>query len=238
METKTYYRLIDTSSEHLHAVIDTELAPLPQRMSKTIELIPLFNILITFWSESGLQLDTACNCMLYLDIYLPIVKEIEARKEQHVPTSFINPNEKKENIPFLSFKKFIFAYCDHYEQTHQSLDVTDLQYIWEYLWELIRNSLYPKCLSRFHGTFFFDNYNSAQLFQEKEDPHHLRTICKVEINEVRAMETYDMAWLDDTPTNATFDEIAQNIRNYWEGRQTKSPFPEILFSGKYTLLPM
>ena len=238
METKIFYRLVDTNIERLHVVIDTENASLPQRMEKTMELIPLFNILTPFWSESGLQLDTACNCMLYLDLYLPIIQKIEARKEQYVPTFFINPNEKIDRIPFFTIKKFIFAYCDHYEQTHQSLEVTDLQYIWEYLWEVIRNSLYPDRLSRFHGTFFFDCFQSAQLFQEREDPQHIRTICKVGINEIRAMESYDMTWLNDTPTNATFNEVAQNIRNYWEGQQTKSPFSEFLFTGKYTLLPL
>jgi hypothetical protein len=211
---------------------------MPQRMEKTIELIPLFNILTPFWSKSGLQLDTACNCMLYLDLYLPVIQKIEARKEQFVPTFFINPKEKIDSIPFLTIKKFIFAYCDHFEQTHQSLEVTDLQYIWEYLWEVIRNSLYPDRLSRFHGTFLFDSYQSAQLYQEKEDPQHLRTICKVEINEIRALESYDMTWLNETPTSATFNEVTQRIRNYWEEQQTQSPFSEFLLSGKYTLLPL
>lgn len=238
METKIYYRLVDTNIERVHVVIDTENASMPQRMEKTIELIPLFNTLTPFWSKSGLQLDTACNCMLYLDLYLPIIQKIEVRKEQFVPTFFINPKEKIDSIPFLTIKKFIFAYCDHYEQTHQSLEVTDLQYIWEYLWEVIRNSLYPDRLSRFHGTFLFDSYQSAQIFQEREDPQHLRTICKVEINEIRALESYDMTWLNETPTSATFNEVTQRIRNYWEEQQTQSPFTEYLFSGKYTLLPL
>ncbi len=238
METKIYYRLVDTNIERVHVVIDTENASMPQRMEKTIELIPLFNILTPFWSKSGLQLDTACNCMLYLDLYLPVIQKIEARKEQFVPTFFINPKEKIDSIPFLTIKKFIFAYCDHFEQTHQSLEVTDLQYIWEYLWEVIRNSLYPDRLSRFHGTFLFDSYQSAQLYQEKEDPQHLRTICKVEINEIRALESYDMTWLNETPTSATFNEVTQRIRNYWEEQQTQSPFSEFLLSGKYTLLPL
>lgn len=238
METKIYYRLVDTNIERLHVVIDTEKTSLPQRMEKTIELIPLFNILTPFWSESGLQLDTACNCMLYLDRYLPIIQEIEARKEQYVPTFFINSHEKIDSLSFLTIKEFIFAYCDHYEQTRQSLEVTDLQYIWEYLWEVVRNSLYPDRLSRFRGTFLFDSYQSAQLFQEREDPQQLRTICKVEINEIRAIESYDMTWLNDTPTSATFNEVVQIIRNYWEGLQTKTPFSEFLFSGKYTLLPL
>ena len=238
METKIYYRLVDTNIERLHVVIDTENASLPQRMEKTMELIPLFNILTPFWSDSGLQLDTACNCMLYLDLYLPIIQKIEARKEQYVPTFFINSHEKIDSIPFSTIKKFIFAYCDHYEQTRQSLEATDLQYIWEYLWEVVRNSLFPDRLSRFHGTFLFDSYQSAQLFQEREDPQHHRTICKVEINEIRALESYDMTCLNETPTSATFNEVTQIIRNYWEGKQTKTPFSEYLLSGKYTLLPL
>lgn len=176
--------------------------------------------------------------MLYLDLYLPIIQKIEARKEQFVPTFFINPKEKIDSIPFLTIKKFIFSYCDHYEQTRQSLEVTDLQYMWEYLWEVVRNSLYPDRLSRFHVTFLFDSYQSAQLFQEREDPQRHRTICKVEINEIRALESYDMTWLNETPTSATFSEVVQIIRNYWEGQQTKTPFSEYLLSGKYTLLPL
>ena len=238
MKTRMYYRLVDTNTELLNVVIDTEKALLPQRIKKTIEFIPLFNILTLFWSESGLQLDTVCNCMLYLDRYLPYVQKIEANNEQYVPTCLFNRNERIKRIPLFTIKKYIFAYCDYFEKTSQALKETDLQYIWEYLWEVTRNSFFPDRLSRFHSTFIFDSYQSAKSFKEREDPQHVRTICKVEINELRAIESYDMTWLNDASPSATLNEIAHSIRSYWDGRKTESPFYEYLISGKYTLLPL
>lgn len=235
MQTKTFFRLVNPKYEPINNVIDTDIADMPSRMKRSVELLPLFNILLPFWIESKVQLDTAFDCMLKMSVYLKDVQIIESQGGTILPTSLINPNEKLSEIPLITLKKIIFPYYDLYNQTGMSIDYDDLPYIWEFLWAVVRKNFYPDKLDRFKSIFLFDSIEKAQCFQNNIDPLHERVICNVKLIETRAMDGFDMGWLDNIPTDCTFEEMMKYVRNYWEGKTTSEPTIEYLFSGCYSL---
>jgi hypothetical protein len=238
VQNKTYYRLVDPNYEPINTMIDTDVAEMPPRMKKVIELMPIFNILLSFWQESGLQLDTVCNGFINLSLYLDEVKRIEASGETIVPTSIINTKETKEHISLTTLKKLIFPYCDMYENTRMVLKQEDLPSVWEYLWFVVRKSFYPDKLDRFKSIFLFDELHHVKDFQQTVDPLQDRIICKAELMGTRAIEHHDMKWLNDIPVQCSFDQMIQVASNYWEGKSTTSPIIEYLFSGVYKLNPI
>lgn len=238
VQNKTYYRLVDPNYEPINTMIDTDVAEMPPRMKKVIELMPIFNILLSFWQESGLQLDTVCNGFINLSLYLDEVKRIEASGETSVPTSIINIKETKKYVSLTTIKKLIFPYCDLYEKTGMVLEHKDLSSIWEYLWFIVRTNFYPSKLDRFKSIFLFDELHHVKDFQQTVDPLHNRIICKAELIETRDIEHHDMKWLNDIPVQCSFDQMIQIASNYWKGESTTSPIIEYLFSGIYKLNPI
>lgn len=235
MNTQIFYRLVDSKYEPIGSIIDTDTAQMPTRMKKTVELFPLFNILLPFWLESKVQLDTACNCMLEMYNYLESVQRIESQGGTSVPTAYINKDEQLSDIPLITLKKIMLSYYDYYNETGISMNYDDLQYIWEYLWSVVRKNFYPNKLDRFASIFLFDSIEQTKNFQEMVDPMHNRVICTVELINTKSLEKYDMKWLDNVPTNCTFEEMVQYALSYWEGKMTSIPIAEYLFSGSYIL---
>lgn len=229
-----FYRLVDTNGEPENTVIDTNTAQISPRMMRSVSLAPLFNLLLPFWAESGVQIDTACNCMLNMQDYLSEVQDIEKKGLTEVPTHLLNSKEKKQNISLEMLKTIMFPYYDYYNETGASLEIEDLPYIWEYLWEVVRKSFFPSKTSRFNSIFLFDNKTTAKTFQ-KEKMFLREALCSVEIIETYNMQRYDMNWLDQVPTDCTYSEMHQYAANYWSGKLTDTPTIEYLFSGKYRL---
>lgn len=229
-----FYRLVDINGEPENIIIDTDTAQISPRMMRSVRLAPLFNLLLPFWTESGIQIDTACNCMLYLQDYLLEVQNIEKQGLTVVPTRLLNPKEKMQTISLDMLKTIMLSYYDYYNETGNSLKIEDLPYIWEYLWEVVRKSFFQNEISRFKSIFLFDNKTTAEILQ-KEKFFLQEVLCSVEIIETYNMQQYDMNWLDQVPTDCTYTEMHQYAANYWSGILTDSPAFEYLFSGKYRL---
>lgn len=111
----------------------------------------------------------------------------------------------------------------------------DLPFVWEYLWEVYRKNFFPEKISRFSSVFLFDDEQNLINFQNDHHLFEALVPCKVELLETRRCEAYDMAWLDNIPTDCTFDEFSEYGKGYWSGAITDNPTIEILFSGIYKL---
>ena len=229
-----YYRLVDLAGEPEGVIIDTETAKTPPRMLKTVELSPLFDILLQFWTESDVQIDTASNSLIYLQNYITEVQYLEKHGRTNIPSHLINPNEKMPTIPLNTLKNTILSYCGYCDQSGASLQTEDLPYIWEYLWEVIRKSFFPDKTSRFSSIFLFSDIAAAKAFQA-DTCSMKETICSVDLLETFDIQAYDMNWLNMVPTDCTFKEMLEFANNYWSGNLTENPTMEYLFSGKYRL---
>ena len=232
---KQFYRAVNPCFEGCGYVIDTDVADLPPRMKCSVDLFPVFNILTPFWNKSGISLESACNSMLYLSDYLDIIQEIEQSGGTMIPTSLFNKNESIKEIPLSILKEMIFPYVDLYNSKGISLEIYDLPYFWEYIWEIVRKSFYPQKLGRFVSLFMFDDLQQTKRFLNEYHQDDGTIICSVKLIETRRLEEYDASWLDNVPTDCTFNTCIEYVRNYWDGKYAKNPNPEYLFSGKYQL---
>lgn len=229
-----YYRLVDLAGEPEDVIIDTEIAKTPPRMLKTVELSPLFDFFLQFWTESGVQIDTASNSLIYLQNYISEVQYFEKHGRTDIPSYLVNPNEKMPTIPLNTLKNAILSYCSYCDQSGVSLHTEDLPYVWEYLWEVIRKSFFQDKTSRFSSIFLFSDLAVAKTFQT-DTCSMKETICSVDLLETFDIQAYDMNWLNMVPTDCTFKEMLEFANNYWLGNLTDNPTMEYLFSGKYKL---
>lgn len=230
-----FYRVADSRFEGTWTTIDTDLAESSPRMKHSAYMTPVFNILLRFWGKSGVNLVSACNSMLLLSEYLEDVQKIEKDGGTMIPTSLFSANEPVKEIPLITMKGMLFPYVDLYEKTGLELFFGDLEFFWEYLWSVVRNSFYPEKISRFSSVFLFDNREQAEEFKMRYHNEDETSVLKVDLIETRRHERYDAGWLDVVPTDGTLDECFQCARKYWEGEFTDNPNPEYLFSGQYRL---
>ena len=233
---KQFYRLVDPFYEKEgkeYNTMDTLLSP---RMQHSIEMSPLFNIVFCFWQKTGVQLSTACDAMFNFWNYLETVQTIEEEGGEYVPTSLFNHHEAIQFVPFRDLKVLMFSYYDLYNEKHLSLDVEDLPYIWEFLWEVVRKNLFSAKNSRFIGLFLYDNLDQTIAFQNKINtfpPHN--TIVKVKIENELNLERYDAGWLDNLSVNCTFNDYFESCKNYWLGEPSNNPNWEYIYIGKYKI---
>ena len=66
MNTQIFFRLVDSKYEPIGSIIDTDTAQMPTRLTKTLELFPLSNILFPFCLDIYVHFAHAFHCMLEL----------------------------------------------------------------------------------------------------------------------------------------------------------------------------
>lgn len=230
-----YYRLVDPNFEIPNRVIDTELSEVSPRMIRSLELAPLFKILINFWRKSGVQLTTAFNSMFLFADYIKEVQYIESQGEYMIPTCLFSTKEPLKEVPLGVLKEMMFPYYDLFNKDGSIIGPDDATFIWEYLWEIIRINYYPERLSRYNSVFLFGSYVQAESFKDMVYPYSDKVICSVDLLEFKRMEKYDANWLDTVPTDCTYDIFLDSSRKYWAQELTEYPNIEYLFSGKYVL---
>lgn len=112
----------------------------------------------------------------------------------------------------------------------------DLQYVWEYLLEAYRRCCFPDKLSRYSSIYLFGNQNNMIEFQETHHPYDVNlTACKCLLHETQRIEAHDMKWINDIPTDCTFETYKGYADKYWSGVMSPNPIVEFLFSGVYKL---
>ena len=108
--------------------------------------------------------------------------------------------------------------------------------IWEVLFERARPKTIP--VRRTDCTFFFSNKEDALAFKNTYHNMEIGVLCEVEIIKEEYSMQADMKWLDNINEYAvTAREIIEELRMYWAGELTDKPVMEILFVGKYKLIP-
>lgn len=109
--------------------------------------------------------------------------------------------------------------------------------IWEVLFERARPKEIP--LRRTECAFFFKNKKDALLFKATYPGMMIGTCCEVEIVNEEFSMMLDMNWLDAIDENTvTAQQAIDAFKKYWAGEMTGSPKIEVLFVGKYKLIPI
>jgi len=109
--------------------------------------------------------------------------------------------------------------------------------IWEVLFERARPEKIP--LRRTECAFFFTNIEDALKFKATYPGMEQGILCDVEIIKEEFSLMADMNWLDAIDENtATAQDAIDAFTHYWAGEKTDNPTMEVLFVGKYKLIPM
>ncbi len=129
----------------------------------------------------------------------------------------------------------LFKVC-HAEVEKNFLLAEYLPGIWEVLFERAKPKNIP--LRRTECAFFFENKQDALNFKATYPGMLFGTLCEVEIINEEYSFAADMNWLDAIDENTvTAGEAIEAFRKYWAGEKTNSPVMEVLFTGKYKLIP-
>ena len=235
MSEKQLYRVINPIEERIGEEVDAASRPLSPRIYKTVELRPVFDLILDFWRKEGVQLATAVQAIVLLPSYFD---KLNIALEQHKEFFELRYVNSKESKPLVETEK-IRNLAIQYLQCGVKMNMDDGCYIWEYLWELVRQAKYPNCISRYNCLFAFENRADAEKYLKeriKENPSHaIDKICRVDIKYSERQEVYNMRWLDEIEIFAKYDEYINAADNYWSGKMTKNPLKEVLFQGTYCL---
>ena len=108
----------------------------------------------------------------------------------------------------------------------------DEHYLWEFIWEMVRNLEFPDMPSRVESLFLFDSIENAMDFKNKFRDLNYQL---VNINLLGGTkQSFDMNWFSNVPSNIPLAEVKEYARNYWRQVHTEKPVIEILYQGKYS----
>jgi|GEM_PF-3564257 len=235
MSKNTFFRLADADNEPLNTLIDSDDVCFPSSMLRIIELVPAFNMMIPFWKECNIQLDTVFECFKNFPFLLDEMQDAENQCRKFVSTNFINPGEEISLISLRSLKNTVDLYRKYFCLTNILLKNNDLPIIKECFIEFVRRNLYYDRMSRFNSVFLFDNQRDVEVCRGLVNKNHNETVCKVELKEMRRLEKYDGNWLSDVSNDVKYFEFLNAAKFYWSGKTTRNPEIEYHFSGKYVL---
>ena len=236
MEQMKLYRVINPLDEEVGVETDAVSRPLSPRINRTLELSPVFDVIIEFWKSTGVQLATAVQAVTLLPLYFSQLEFALNNKDPYLRTNVINTSETISFVPTDSVRMLGLQYL----QSGIKMQLNEGLFIWEYLWNLTRQSKYANCVSRYNCLFAFENREDAELYlaeRIRENPSYaINKICNVEVIHVDKMEIYDMRWLDNIAISATYAEYLNFVDNYWSGTMTDKPLKEVLFQGIYKII--
>lgn len=127
--------------------------------------------------------------------------------------------------------EFSYNYINDANETGLFYDWGMEHYLWEFIWEMVRNNEYPNMPSRMESLFLFDKEaNASDFLNQYRDPTY--SVVSVNLMEGKT-ESFDMNWFSNVPSDVPITEVEKYARNYWEQKKTENPVVEVLFQGTY-----
>lgn len=127
--------------------------------------------------------------------------------------------------------EFSYNYINDANETGLFYDWGMEHYLWEFIWEMVRNNEYPNMPSRMESLFLFDKEaNASDFLNQYRDPTY--RVVNVNLMEGKT-ESFDMNWFSNVPSDVPITEVEKYARNYWEQKYTENPVVEVLFQGTY-----
>lgn len=127
--------------------------------------------------------------------------------------------------------EFSYNYINDVNETGLFYDWGMEHYLWEFIWEMVRNNEYPNMPSRMESLFLFDKEaNASDFLNQYRDLTY--SVVSVNLMEGKT-ESFDMNWFSNVPSDVPITEVEKYARNYWEQKKTGNPVVEVLFQGTY-----
>ena len=234
MSKTMLFRLADPEKEPTNTLIDSDNTCILADSTRILDVIPVFNIILPFWTDSNVQLDTVFACIKNYDAILKKVEEAENKGKKYISSSLVNRNEELSIISLQPLKDMLVFYQKYHDVSKIEMKESDMPFLYEYMIEFVRRNDYSEKQGRFNSVFFYENLEVA-VFSNKRLHKKSGSLCEVEIEETRNIEKYDGRWISDIRETCIFSEFLNASKSYWEGKMTDNPQIEYLFSGKYIL---
>lgn len=230
---KTLYRVID-HNERCDITYNSNIN-IGNRKKNVTKFLPQIENICNLSATCDIKLESALRIASQYGWVLTEIQQKVRQNEETFPLSmFLVQEEDKEEIPMRPLVDFIVKYQQKYEETGIFLDEDkgDGQYLWEGIWEIVRQQHFPNSLSRLKSCFAFKNKIDAENFKNEYDKKD-NIIAEIELRNA-IIEEYDMQWITDVPIISKMQEATILAYKYWNKEQTSHPITEILINGEYT----
>lgn len=128
--------------------------------------------------------------------------------------------------------KYLNYFTQSFDEKNKFINFDNGTYLWETVLEIVRNNLFKENPSRLNSTFFFTEIDNCKYYINKH-LEGLGNIYEVEILEAVEYFEGDMNFIDNVQNHILFEDLINKYADYWRGKQTGNPIPEIVFQGKF-----
>jgi hypothetical protein len=181
---------------------------------------------------------------LPLDVYFSINNNLARRGNKYLESFPKSRNGIFEIIDFtkVAHHKNMFIKESTVIEIVKTLDDIGISefmegyYLWEYIYEKVRDEKHWDKPKRSESLFLFENLNDCEYYITTHKGGG--EIAIVEVLENRFLFKADMNLLDLIPNYFTNNQAEEVANRYWSGMISDKPIMEILFQGKCLIKPI
>lgn len=230
-----YFRIPDVKKEPAGVTLDSDNTSLYPRFNRILEIIPVFNIILPFWSSTRLQLDTVFACLRKSNDVFQLIKGAENNDKTHINPRYINIDEEISIVAIKDMRELLDAYLHYQKETNLLLTDRDMSVIKDYMFEFVRKTDFPEKYSRLHSLMIYDNLGVAVQLAKEYDANARTRLCEMKIVEKHMLDRYDAGWYTSLSPTDVYADYVFAAKSYWAGEMSANCKMESLFSGKYIL---
>lgn len=228
MDTQ-YYRILNPFEEPLGQLLSSS-----RKSTFRQEVLAYWNHsnhIYEFAKKTGLQIKNAIRVAENTPAFIDELNEFFKSSETQYELLLMAVNDPVEFVSKDELYEFTSKYVTEINRSGLCYDWGNDHYLWEFIWETVRNNEFPEMPSRTESLFLFDNLENAKDFKNRYRDTNYQ-IANVNLID-GTMESFDMNWFSNVPSNIPLTEVQEYARNYWSQKQTDKPVVEVLFQGKY-----
>lgn len=185
-----------------------------------------------FALKTGLQIINAVRVAENIPVYLDELNAFFMSNKPEYDLREMNIDDPIRYVSGDEFYAFSMNYIEHMNETGLYYDWGKEHYIWEFIWEMVRNFEFPKMPSRMESVFLFENKKDALDFKSQYRDTECNLVEVITFD--GETKSFDMNWFSNVPSNISLSEVMEYARSYWQQKETDNPVKEILYQGVYS----
>lgn len=182
-------------------------------------------------SKTGLQIKNAVRVAENVPAFLDELNSSFKSGKESFELSSIGIIDPIETITSDELYAFTYNYIAEVNESGLFYDWGKDHYLWEFIWEMVRNYEFQLMPSRMDSVFLFKREDIALQFKEEyRDFRYKLTTINLSPGQT---EEFDMNWFTEVPSDITLAEAQEYARKYWRQELTEHPIIEVLHKGQY-----
>lgn len=229
---KTFYRAINPVEESYGTVYDSNRRS-PFRENVFAYRFSSHDIYVLA-QKTGLQIKNAVRIAINVPAFLDVLNEFFFSGKEYFNLQELMINDPIKKISGDNLYAFTNSYVQHVNDLNLCYDIDKCNFIWEFIWEVVRYSEFPNEPSRMESLFLFNDKDTAKEFIDDFHEGESFEIAEVNLTDT-LVHKYDMSWFTLADEEQTLNEVMEFARKYWSGIPSGSPVWEYLYQGNYEL---